>query len=190
MMGTHFGNAGVFLVETVFGLYITVLMLRILLQLVRANFFNPICQFIVKVTNPVLVPMRRVLPNWRNLDVPATVFIIFLKTLELTVIVAIGGGQLSALAIIALALVKLMDFAILVMLVVIFIKIVISWVSPYSDNPINPLLYQLSAPLLEPARRAVPPVSGIDFSAMIVLIGLQLTRILLIGPLVDLAVRL
>lgn len=189
-MGSHFGNAGVFLVETLFGLYITVLMLRILLQLVRANFFNPICQFIVKVSNPVLVPMRRVLPNWRNLDVPATVFMVVLKCVELTIILTIVGARLSAPAIVALALVRLIDFAILTLLVVIFIKILISWIAPYSDSPINPLLYQLSAPLLEPARRAMPPISGMDLSPMIVLIGLQLSRFLLVAPLVDLAVRL
>jgi YggT family protein len=185
-MGSHFGNAGVFLVETLFGLYITVLMLRILLQLVRANFFNPICQFIVKVTNPVLAPMRRVLPNWRNLDVPATVFMVMLKCIELTIILSIVGRQLSVPAVVAVALVSLLDFAILTLLVVIFIKIVISWIAPYSDSPINPLLYELSAPLLEPARRAVPPISGLDLSPMIVLIGLQLSRILLVGELMDL----
>lgn len=189
-MGSHFGNAGVFLVETVFGLYITVLMLRILLQLVRANFFNPICQFIVKVSNPVLVPMRQVLPNWGNLDVPATVFMIFLKCVELTIVLSIVGSHLSAFAIVALALVKLIDFVILILLVVIFIKILISWIAPYSDNSITPLLYQLSAPLLEPARRAVPPISGLDLSPLIVLIGLQLSRFLLVAPLLDLAVRL
>ena len=189
-MGSHFGNAGVFLVETLFGLYITVLMLRILLQLVRANFFNPLCQFIVKVTNPVLLPMRRTLPNWRNLDVPATVFMVLLKCIELTIILGIVGSHISAAAVVALALVRLIDFAILILLVVIFIKILISWFAPYSDSPIIPLLYQLSAPLLEPARRAVPPISGLDLSPMIVLIGLQLSRFLLINPLLDLAVRL
>jgi YggT family protein len=189
-MGSHFGNAGVFLVETLFGLYITVLMLRILLQLVRANFFNPICQFIVKVTNPVLLPMRRLLPNWRNLDMPALIFMLVLKCIELTIILSIVGGSLSIPGIIALSVVKLIDFAILTLLVVIFIKIVMSWVAPYSDSPFTPLLYQLSAPLLEPARRAVPPISGIDLSPMVVLIGLQLSRFLIVAPLAEMAVRL
>ena len=189
-MSPYLGNASVFLIETLFGLCITVLMLRILLQLVRANFFNPICQFIVKVTNPVLLPMRPVLPNWRNLDVPATVFMVLLKCIELIMIFGIVGARISAAAVVAVALVSLLDFAILTLLAVILIKIVISWIAPYSDSPINPLLHQLSAPWLAPARRAIPPLSGLDFSPMIVIIGLQLSRFLIIAPLMDLARRL
>ena len=75
-------------------------------------------------------------------------------------------------------------------MVVIFIKVILSWVAPYGDNPINPLLYQLSAPVLEPMRRTIPPLGGLDFSPMVALICLQLTRMLVARPLIDVAAQL
>lgn len=190
MSGSYFGDAGVFLISTLFGFYITILMLRILLQLVRANFFNPICQFIVKVTNPVLVPLRKLLPNWGRLDLGAVLFMVLLKALEQFIIWKILGAPYGITKALIMAPFLLLDFTVVVMMVVILIKVILSWVSPYGDNPVHPLLYQLSAPVLVPMQRAIPPLGGLDFSPMVALIALQLTRMLLMRPLLDLAGRL
>jgi len=190
MSGSYFGDAGVFLIGTLFGFYITIVLLRILLQLVRANFFNPICQFIVKITNPVLVPARKFIPNWGRLDLSALLLAIVLKALETWLIYSVRGASLGFGKALVVSPFLLLDFTVLVIMVVIFIKIILSWVAPYGDNPINPLLYQLSAPVLEPMRRLIPPLGGLDFSPMVALICLQLTRMLLARPLIDIAARL
>jgi YggT family protein len=190
MGGSYLGNAGVFLIDVLFGFYLTIVLLRILLQLVRANFFNPICQFIVKITNPVLTPARRVIPNWGRLDLSALLFAWILKIAHLLLVWAITGVGAGLLKATALAPVMLLDAVVQIFLVVILIKVVLSWVAPYGDSPIHPLLYQLSAPIVEPMRRAIPPLGGLDFSPMVALIGLQLTRMLLVQPLFDIVARL
>lgn len=187
MTGSYFGDAGVFLVGTIFGFYIAILMLRILLQLVRANFFNPICQFIVKVTNPPLMLLRRAIPNWGRLDLAAILFMVILKALEMFIIWKIQGVPFGPLKALTMSPFMLLDFTILVILVVIVIKVILSWVSPYGDNPINPLLFQLSAPILVPMGRVIPPLGGMDFSPWVAIICLQLTRMLIARPLIDLA---
>ncbi|MEM6575596.1 MAG: YggT family protein, partial [Pseudomonadota bacterium] len=92
-MGGYFGNAGVFLVNLVFGFFIAVLLLRVLLQLVRANFFNPVCQFLVKITNPVLMPLRRIIPNWGRVELSAILLAWVLKSLQTVIVLAILGSS-------------------------------------------------------------------------------------------------
>ncbi len=186
-MGSHFGNAGEYLVGIIFGIYITILMLRVLLQLVRANFFNPVCQFIVKVTNPVLLPLRKIIPNWGKIELSAIALAWVLQAVQLVLVLAIRGGGAPLLNIIALSAVQLLDLAVMIFVVVIFVRVLLSWFSPHGDNPVLPLLYQLSAPILKPASRLIPPIAGLDFSAMIVLVLLQLSRMVIIAPLMDLA---
>lgn len=189
-MGGYFGNAGVFLVNAIFGFYITVLMLRVLLQLVRANFFNPVCQFLVKITNPPLAPLRRLIPNWGRWDLAAIALAWVLKILSLIIVLAIIGSGVGFGRIAAVSAVQLLDLVVIIFMAVVFIKVILSWVAPHGDNPVVPLLYQLSEPILGPARRLLPPIGGLDLSPMIALLALQLLRMLLIQPLMDLTVRI
>ncbi len=189
MGGSYVGNAGVFLIQTVFGFYIAVLLIRIMLQLVRANFFNPVCQFLVKITNPVLFPLRRVIPNWGRMDLPALLVAWVLKIVALLLVLALLGTGASIGRLIAVAGAQLIDTTVLILMFVIFVKVLLSWVAPHGDTPIAPLLYQLSEPVVGPIRRALPPLGGLDFSPMIALIALQLGRMLLVQPLLDLAAR-
>ncbi|MEM1091999.1 MAG: YggT family protein [Pseudomonadota bacterium] len=186
-MGGYFGNAGVFLVNLVFGFFIAVLLLRVLLQLVRANFFNPVCQFLVKITNPVLMPLRRIIPNWGRVELSAILLAWVLKSLQTVIVLAILGSSGPALNIVAIAAVELLDLVITIFLVVIFIRVILSWVAPQGDNPVLPLLYQLSAPILNPARRVIPLIGGLDLSPVLAIVVLQLARMLVVAPLMDLA---
>ncbi len=186
-MGGYFGNAGEFLVNIVFGFFIAVLMLRVLLQLVRANFFNPVCQFLVKVTNPVLIPLRRIIPNWGRVELSAIVLAWVLKSLETIIVLAIRGTSAPSLNIVAMAAVQLLDLVITIFFVVIFVRVILSWVAPQGDNPVLPLLYQLSAPILNPARRVIPLIGGLDLSPILAIVVLQLARMLIVAPLLDLA---
>ena len=136
------------------------------------------------------MPLRRIIPNWGNIELSAIALAWILKALEWILILSILGGSASALNILAISAIQLLDLVIMIFIVVIFVRVLLSWFAPQGDNPVLPLLYQLSAPLLGPARRIIPSIAGLDLSPMAVLIGLQLSKMLLIAPLVDLAQRL
>ena len=186
-MGGHIGNASTFLVETLFGLYILIVMLRLLLQWVRADFYNPLSQFIVKATQPVLAPMRRTLPTIGGIDLACVLFLVVLQFAELWMITGILGHRAPAAALLVLSVAELIQLAIYVFLFSILIQVIMSWINPHSYNPLLGILYSLNEPLLAPARRIVPPIGGLDLSPIAVMVALQLAGILLVGPLRQLA---
>ena len=180
----YFSSAGEFLIRTLLGLYIGAIMLRFLLQAVRADFYNPLVQALVKITNPPLIPLRRIIPGLMGLDMAALVLMLVLKMVELLLVAGLGAPTGHPLI---QAVAELLNLAIIIMLWAVIIQVILSWVSPDPYNPIVAVLYQLTEPILRPARNIIPPISGIDLSPLVVLIVLQLTRILLIAPLYDLA---
>jgi YggT family protein len=187
MGGSYVGNAATFLIETLAGLYILIVMLRFLLQWARADFYNPVSQFIVKATQPPLAPLRRIIPGFAGLDLAALVFMFVLKFIELWLITTLLGiaPQVGGLAILSVA--ELLGLAINVFIFSILIQVVISWVNPGMYNPVMGLLHSLNEPLLAPARRVIPPISGLDLSPIVVIICLQLASMLAVAPIRDLA---
>ncbi len=191
MGGSYFAQAGVFLIQIIFGLYILAVLLRYLLARVRADFYNPLSQFLVKVTNPAIKPLRRLIPGYFGVDWPSIILLIFVQGIEIILISLIASGRIPApLGLLVLTIAYLLKEVIYVYLFIIIIQIVISWVNPGAYNPITVIMYQLSEPILKPARRLIPPAGGFDFSSLAVLIGLQLLIILLVSPLMDLGLRL
>ncbi|MCW8903995.1 MULTISPECIES: YggT family protein [Sedimenticola] len=172
-----------FLIQVIFDLMILVVMLRFILQLVRANFYNPISQFTVKMTTPLLRPLRRVIPGMGGIDIASIVLMILLKTLELILIMLVSGTGVQPLAAMAIAIPELISLAINFFLIAILIQVILSWVNPGSYSPATDLIQSITAPLLRPAQRLIPPIGGIDLSPMAVLVGLQLLKMLLIPPL-------
>jgi YggT family protein len=157
-----------FLVETLFGLYILVIMLRFLLQWAKADFYNDISQFIVRLTNPLLRPLRRIIPGILGLDFAAIVLMLILQVIELLLLGYSFNGNLLIIAI-----VQLIRLAIHIFLIVIIIQVILSWLSLLGKFPMTRshsiirLLYQLSEPILGPLRRVLPAVSGFDFSPLV-----------------------
>ncbi|MEO5702989.1 MAG: YggT family protein [Gammaproteobacteria bacterium] len=190
MGGGYFSNAGVFLVQSLFGLYILAVMLRLLLQMVRASFYNPLSQFLVKVTNPVLVPLRRIIPGVAGFDVASLVLLFALQLLQLVLIALMLDQNLNIAGLALLAIAKLIGLLINVFFFSILIQIILSWVRPGDYSPVSALIHNLNEPLLGPARRLLPPMGGFDLSPILVIIGLQLLSILLVAPLTDMALRL
>ena len=186
-MGGHIGNAATFLVETLFGLYILIVMLRLLLQWARADFYNPLSQFIVRATQPVLAPMRRTLPSVGGIDLACVVFLVALQFAELWMVTGLLGQRAPASALLVFSIAELVELAIYVFLFSILIQVIMSWINPGSYNPVLGVLYSLNEPLLAPARRIVPPIGGLDLSPIAVMVALQLVAILLVGPLRQLA---
>jgi YggT family protein len=177
----------VFLIQVVFGLYTLIVVLRFLLQLVRADFYNPLSQFIVKATSPVLTPLRRVIPGVGGLDVSSLLLAWLLKTVELLLTYLVKGFGLLIGPALALAIPELVALVINIYLFGILILVILSWVAPGGGNPALILLYQLTAPLLEPVRRRMPDMGGLDLSPMVVMVGLVLLKMLLVPPLEGLA---
>ena len=187
MGGSYVGNAATFLIETVFGLYILLVMLRFLLQWAQADFYNPVSQFIVKATQPPLKPLRKIIPGIGGLDMAALVLMIVLKFAELWLVTGVMGMSPQIGGLVVLSIADLLGLLINVFIFSILIQVIISWVNPGMYNPVMGLLHSLTEPLLGPARRVIPPISGLDLSPIVVIIVLQLTSMLAVAPLRDLA---
>jgi len=190
MSSSYLGNAGTFLISTLFGLVILVVMLRFMLQCVRGDYYNPVSQFLVKATNPMLAPIRRIVPGLWGLDMAAVLLMVALQYVELLLTMLIIGQAFNPLGLLFYAVVELVRLLYFIFLFSLIIQAVMSWVQPGGYNPVLALLQQLNEPLLRPARRLAPPISGFDLSLLVVLIVLQLISILLIAPLNDLAIGL
>ena len=191
MGGGYFTQAAVFLIEIIFGLYILAVLLRFLLARVRADFYNPLSQFIVKVTNPAIKPLRRIIPGYMGIDWPSIVLLFAVQVVEIILVALVTSGRIPAFeGLFVLTIAHLIKEVIYVYIFIILIQVVISWINPGAYNPATVIMYQLSEPVLKPARRLIPAAGGFDFSPLVVLIGLQLMIILLVSPLMDLGLRL
>jgi YggT family protein len=173
-------NAISYLVGTLIDLYIAAVLLRLLLQWARADFYNPVCQFLVKVTNPVIVPMRRVIPSIRQLDTASVVLMLVLEFFSVWVASRISSNPLAPEQIMVFSLVKLVSTLLMTYFFLIIASVILSWVGAQMRHPVIPLVYQLTEPVLRPFRRIIPPIAGIDLSPLFALIALRFL-LLLIG---------
>jgi len=174
-------EAGILLVEVVFGLYLLAVLLRFLFQLARADFYNPISQFLVAFTNPLLKPLRRLIPGLYGIDLASLVLLLVLKCVELYLLLLLGGVAVQWLPVVAAATVDLLRLALNVYFFAILIRVILSWFMPYGihQNPAGSLLVSLTEPLLRPARRLIPPIGGLDLSPIAVIVVLQLMQLAL-----------
>jgi YggT family protein len=179
----YFTNPLIFLIKTIFGLYIALVVIRFLLQWARADFYNPVSQFVVKLTSPVLRPLRKMIPGYRGLDTASVVLAWLLKAAELAILTVLLGLDRNPLGALAWALPALVGLIISIFLFAVLIRVILSWVNPDPYNPAVDLLTRLTDPIMRPAQRLIPPVSGIDLSPMVVMIGLVLLEMLLLPPL-------
>ena len=185
MGGGYFGNAGVFLINTVFGLYILIVMLRFLLQLVRGDFYNPVSQFLVKATSPVLVPLRRVIPGLFGIDFAAVILLLVLQIMQIALVGIIKGFAFQPLGLLVMSVAELASLTLNIFFFSILIQVILSWVNPGTYNPVTVLVHGLNEPLLRPARRLIPPVSGFDFSPLVVGVALKLVEMTLVAWLLN-----
>ncbi|NUT81121.1 YggT family protein [Pseudomonas sp. NA13] len=177
-------TAAVYVLQTLGSLYLLIVLLRFVLQLVRANFYNPLCQFIVKATQPLLKPLRRIIPSLFGLDMSSLVLAILvqLALMALTLLLTYGttGNPLqlliwSIIGVTALFL-KIFFFALI-------ISVILSWVAPGSHNPGAELVNQICEPALAPFRRILPNLGGLDISPILAFMVLKLIDMLVINNL-------
>ncbi len=170
-------------VQIVFGLLIFFVLARFILQLVRADFYNPVSQFLVKITNPVLTPLRRIIPSIGKFDTSSLVAMLGLQALLLILILLLRGLPLSPGWILVNSITDLLELALNVFLFAILIQVVLSWINPGTYNPVTAVIYSLTEPVLRPCRQLIPPIGGMDLSPMVALIGIQLIKMLVLPPL-------
>jgi YggT family protein len=183
--GSYIADAMTFLIKTVFELYILAVMLRFLLQLFRADFYNPISQFLIKITTPVLRPLRRWIPGFAGIDVAALALMAILQFIEIALIAAANGYIPGIGGLLIVSIASLLQLLIYVFIVAILIQVVLSWIAPDTYNPMTSILRSLCGPLLRPVRHRLPSPGGLDLSPLVVLIVLQLILMLFVAPLAD-----
>jgi len=176
---TALQNVAAFLVESLFSLYIGAVLLRFLLAWSRGNFYNPLSQFLVKITNPVLVPLRRVIPAIGKLDTAAIVLAVGLKVIQSFLLVSIKGGDVGLPSIIAYSAFDLLDTVTQIYIFALIIQALMSWVGNGYGNPMVEILNNLTEPLLRPIRKLIPMVGMIDLSPMVAIMGLYVVSIVL-----------
>ncbi|MFL1387251.1 YggT family protein [Pseudomonas tritici] len=177
-------TAAVYVLQTIGSLYLLIVLMRFVLQLVRANFYNPLCQFIVKATQPLLKPLRRVIPSLFGLDMSSLVLAILvqLALMALTLLLTYGTTgnfvQLLVWAIIGVTalFLKIFFFALI-------ISVILSWVAPGSHNPGAELVNQICEPALAPFRKLLPNLGGLDISPILAFMVLKVLDMLVINNL-------
>jgi len=150
-----------------------------LLGYAGANFYNPLSQFLVKVTNPVLVPLRRFIPSIGKIDTSAIVLALGLTLLKLALLSLIVLGSINIVGIFFGSIVDLIKVIIWVYIISLLIQAVMSWVGSAHGNPVAPLIQSLTAPLLRPVRRVIPNVGALDLSPLVVILILNILLIII-----------
>ena len=167
-----------FLVKTVIDLYVMILLLRIWMQWARTDFYNPLSQFIVKVTQPIVGPLRRVIPSLGPIDSSSLLVAFLLMTIKYPLLLLIQSGDISLSPYnLLFGLISVIKSAGYLVFWMIIIRSIMSWISQ-GRSPMDYVLMQLTEPLMSPIRRFLPAMGGLDFSAMVVILVLYMLNYL------------
>ncbi len=169
-----------YLINTIMSLYLIVVLLRLLLQVARADFYNPISQFVVRATDPLVRPLRRIIPGFGGIDLATLILALIIQFIIINLLYMLLGGAMPnpvsavvwSLIGVAAAIVKIYFFSILV-------AIIFSWIAPGSSHPALALLNQINEPVMAPVRKLLPPMGGLDLSPILVFILINVFTILL-----------
>lgn len=190
-MLNSFSNAGMFLLQSIFDLYIFILLLRIVLQWVNTDSHNPLFVLIAKLTNPPLRPICRVIPSLHGIDLAAILLLLGLEMIKIALLVWLQVNATPHLiGLVVLGFAELLHQLINIFFYAIIALTILSWVSPLAHGPLIEILVRVSEPLIRPVRGILPSISGLDFSPLILIIGLKLLTILLVQPLTQIGASL
>ena len=169
-----------FLVEVFFDLYLMVVLLRFWLQTARADFYNPLSQFVVKATSPLLNPIRKVIPGLGGFDLASLVLALIVAALKMATISLLFFGGLDAMSVLVGSAITVVKEGLNLAFWVLIIRAILSWVSQ-GHNPVEAIFHQLTEPMLRPIRKIIPPIGGLDLSILVLIIGLQFLQILFLN---------
>ena len=184
------------IINPLFDLYVLLVLLRFLLQMFRADFYNPVSQFVVRVTTPPLRPLRRVIPSIGGQDTASIVLclvVIYVKFLILRLLdipavqisnalAPIGSASYAGLLVFCIA--DLISLTLTVFLIAIIIQVILSWINPGHYNPVIGLVNRIAEPVLRPIKRIVPPLGGLDLSPLFACLALMVAKMLIVPPIV------
>ena len=184
-------TAAVYVLQTLGSLYLLIVLMRFVLQLVRANFYNPLCQFVVKATQPLLKPLRRIIPSLFGLDMSSLVLAILvqLALMALTLLLTYGTTG-NPLQLLIWSLIGVTALFLNIFFFAMIISVILSWVAPGSHNPGAELVNQICEPALAPFRRIVPNLGGLDISPILAFMVLKLIDMLVINNLAAMTMML
>lgn len=183
-MENSVGQVIVLVVNTLGGLIILALLIRFLLQASSADFYNPVSQAVVKMTSPILNPVKKLIPPWRNFDIATLLLTLVISTLATALMIFSAGYVLPDIGtLISWSFLGILSFILKIYFWGLLISIIASWVAPYSGNPALMLVQQLLEPIQSKFRRVIPPLGGLDFSPIFIFLAIQVVEIMVIGTL-------
>jgi YggT family protein len=183
-MEQNLANAGIYLIQSFFGIYTILLMLRLLMQISRVDYYNPVCQGIVKITDPAIRPLRRLIPTILGVDLATITLALCVQLLAVILIMSLAGYPAFSLLYVAWVLLGLFSTLFNIYFIALIVMVIASWIAPHSNHPALSLVYQITEPICAPARKLLPPLGGLDLSIILVFVGLNLIdNYLVIAPL-------
>ncbi len=187
MMSNTLHDALLFLINTLFDLYLFILVVRIILVYVRSNYFDPITQFVTKLTDFIVKPLRRLIPNIGRFETVTILLIIVIECIKFLIISSVSFGVPSLIGLLLLSIGDALKLVIQSFFYAIILQAILSWVQPHS--PMTQTLNQFTWPIMQPFRRLIPPIGGMDISPIPALIVLQLVNILIATPLIAMGLK-
>lgn len=178
-------EALIYIIQTLGSLYLLIVLLRFILQLVRADFYNPLSQFIVKATQPLVTPLRRIIPGFAGLDLASLVLAILVQLLLMIVTLTLMGYNVGGfiLQLLVWSMIGVTSLFLKVFFFALIISVILSWVAPGSYNPGAQLVNQICEPLLAPFRKLLPNLGSLDISPIFAFITINLIDRFVIGGL-------
>lgn len=187
----YIANALSLLIQFAFGCAVALFVFRVLAEAARADFYNPICQFLYRATNPVLTPIRRVVPTWRRINLAGLLIAWLLEVVKGFLLRFVSPAYwASNTGVLLIAFADLLNFFVIVYLVMIFAWALLSYVNVDARNPVVPLLGKIVEPILKPFRRVLPLLGGFDLSPVLAILVLLLVQTVFVAWLLDLGHRI
>ncbi len=174
------------IIRTIGSLYLLLILARFLLHAAGADFYNPVCQMIVKATGPGLRPFRKIIPGFRRLDFAALMFALVFNFLMTALMITVAGFNLPGLGVIlSWSLVGVLGFTLDIYFYGLLISIVASWLAPHSGNPLLLVVQQMLEPIQSLFRKVIPPMGGLDFSPIFIFLVIQVLEVMLVQSFVQ-----
>lgn len=175
------GNSAALIFSTVAGIYLLAVLLRFLLQVAKADFYNPVSQSVVKITDPMVRVFRNFIPGYRGIDFSTLVLAFLIQAIAICILIILYGGTIPGIGyIVTWAFVGIVLFIINIYYFAILASIIMSFVMMFSGNmnphPLLRLVWQLTEPVMAPVRKLIPPMGGLDFSPIFIFIAIQIIQ--------------
>lgn len=175
-------QAFIFLLDTFAGIFLLFVILRFLLQLARADFYNPVSQAVVKITNPLLMPLRKAIPGFFGIDLACIALGLIVQLAFAAIMAGLFGLPTGGVALLLVwAVIGFVLYILNFYFVCVIVLVISSFIAPMSTNPILMLIRQICQPILNPIQKVIPPAGGLDFSVFFLSVGIYLANILLAG---------